>query len=47
MKLRRSGDVKSEDVVKAFEQFEEKTSKKHGISILVIVVMSHGLENDW
>ena len=45
--LRRSGYVKKDDVVKDFKQFEKKTAKKHDIKILTIVLMAHGLENDW
>ena len=45
--LRRSGDVKKGDVVKDFKQFEKNTPKKHDIKILTIVLMAHGLEDDW
>ena len=48
MKLRLFGDVKKDDVVRAFKDFERKIpNKPHDIKILTIVFMAHGLENDW
>ena len=48
MKTRLSGNVEKDEAVKAFKDFEKTAPEKpHDIKILTIVIMAHGLENDW
>ena len=48
VKLRLSGNVKRDDVLRAIKDFVRKApNKPHELKMLTIVFMAHGLENDW